>query len=87
MLLAIALIDGASISVGLLCLLDCCVGRRPAAPAFFLEGLAAAIALDVYLQDGGVVDKAIDCFQRHSLIGEDLAPLAERLVSAWSLVT
>jgi hypothetical protein len=55
------------------------LGRRSAGAAFALEGGAAAIAFDVHLEDGGVVNKAIDDGQRHRLVGEDLSPFAERL--------
>ena len=60
--------------------LDCRAGRRSAGAAFAFEGGAAAIAFDVHLEDGGVVDKAIDDSERHRLVGEDLSPFAERLV-------
>ena len=39
-----------------------------------------AIALDVHLEDGGVVDEAVDGGERHGLVGENLAPFAEGLV-------
>jgi hypothetical protein len=45
-----------------------------------LERGPPAIALDVHLQDGGVVHEPIDGCQRHGLVGENLAPFAERLV-------
>ncbi len=45
-----------------------------------LEGGAPAIAFDVHLEDGRVMDEAIDGGERHGGIGEDLAPFAERLV-------
>src|SRR6516165_10738688 len=50
-------------------------GTAPAA-----EGRLAAVALDVHLQDRGVVHEAVDGCERHCLVGEDAAPLAERLV-------
>ena len=56
------------------------LGRRSAEAAFAFEGGAAAVALDVHLEDRGVVDQAIDDGQRHRLVGEDLSPFAERLV-------
>src|SRR5690348_11212094 len=56
------------------------VDRRPAGAAFAFEGGAAAIALDVHLEDGGVVDEAVDDGERHRLVGEDFSPFAERLV-------
>ena len=34
---------------------------------------AASIALDVHLEDGGVMDEAIDGGERHGLVWEDLA--------------
>src|ERR1700704_2763997 len=40
----------------------------------------ASIALDIHLKDGGVMNKAVDSCQRHSLVWEDLTPFAERLV-------
>src|SRR3954453_982521 len=58
----------------------CRVDRRPAATALAFERGAAAVALDVHLKDGGVVDEAVDDSDRHSLIGEDLAPLSKGLV-------
>jgi len=50
------------------------VGRRPAGPAFAVERGAAAIALDIHLEDRGVVDESVDRRQRHRLVGKDLAP-------------
>ena len=41
--------------------LDCRVGRRTAPLAFDLEGGAPSIALDVHLEDGGMVNQAIRC--------------------------
>ena len=61
--------------------LDCRLRRRSAGATFAFEGGAASVAFDVHLEDGGVVDKAIDDGERHRLIGEDLSPFAERLVS------
>jgi hypothetical protein len=37
-------------------------------------------ALDINLEDCGVMDEAIDRGERHCGIGKDLAPFAERLV-------
>lgn len=45
-----------------------------------MEGSAAAVALDVHLEDGGVMDQAIDRGERHGGIGEDPPPFAEWLV-------
>ena len=67
---------GATIRGGL----DCRLGRRSAGAAFAFEGGTAAVAFDVHLEDGGVMNQAIDDGQRHRLVGEDLAPFAERLV-------
>ena len=39
--------------------------RWPASTTFAVEGGAAAIAFDVHLQDGGVVNEAIDGGERH----------------------
>jgi hypothetical protein len=61
---------------------DCRVDRQPAATALAFERDAAAIALDVHLKDGGVMDEAVDDSDRHSLIGEDLAPLSKGLVGS-----
>src|SRR5712691_7368342 len=55
-------------------------GSPSAWAAFAFEGGAAAVALDVHLEDGGVVDEAVDDGERHRLVGEDLAPFTERLV-------
>jgi hypothetical protein len=38
------------------------------------------IAFDVHLEDGGVVDEAVDGGDGHRRIGEHLAPIAERLI-------
>ena len=45
-----------------------------------IEGSAAAIAFDVHLEDGGVMDEAIDSGERHSLVWKNLAPVAEWLI-------
>src|SRR5712691_5389576 len=55
-------------------------GSPSAWSAFAFEGGAASVALDIHLEDRGVVDKAIDDGERHRLIGEDLSPFAEGLV-------
>ena len=60
--------------------LDCHVCRWPSASAFSLEGFTPSIALDIHLHDSGVVHEAVDGRERHGRIGEDLAPLSERLV-------
>ncbi len=41
--------------------------RRSVEAAFAFEGGAAAIALDIHLEDCGVVDQAIDDGKRHCL--------------------
>ena len=56
------------------------MGRRSAGAAFAFEGGAAAVAFDVHLEDGGVVNKAVDDGERHRLVGEDFSPFAEGLV-------
>ena len=53
---------------------------RPSFTAFSLEGRLSAIALDIHLQDRGVVDEPVDGGKGHGLIGEDPAPFAEGLV-------
>jgi hypothetical protein len=66
-----ALIDAERQSVfGLLCFLDCRVDWGPSTTALSIEGFTAAIALDIHLQDRGVMDKAIDGRKRHSLVTE-----------------
>src|SRR5712691_1507075 len=55
-------------------------GSPSAWSAFAFEGGAASVALDVHLEDGGVVDEAVDDGERHRLIGEDFSPFAEGLV-------
>ena len=69
-----ALIDAERQSVFVLCFLDCRVGWRAAATALSIEGLAATIALDIHLQNRGVMDKAIDGGERHSWSGKILPP-------------
>jgi hypothetical protein len=39
-----------------------------------IEGFTAAIALDIHLQDRGVMDKAIEGRERHSLVGRRARP-------------
>ena len=45
-----------------------------------LDGLAPPIALDIHLEDGGVINEPVDGGERHGGIGEDLVPCAEGLV-------
>ena len=47
---------------------------------FAFQRGAATIAVDVDLEDRGVVNKAIDSGERHGGIRKNLAPGAERLV-------
>ena len=60
---------------------DCRLGQRLAEAAFAFEGGTAAIALDIHLEDCGVVDEAIDDGERGCLVGEDLSPLSKWLIS------
>src|SRR6266852_5775249 len=48
-----------------------------------VEGLAAAITLDIHLQNRCVMDQAIDGGKRHSLVGKDLAPFAKWLIGRY----
>jgi len=57
---------GASISEGF----DCRVRGRPSWTAFSLERGAPAVALDVHLDDGSVVNETIDGGQRHGGSGK-----------------
>src|SRR6185369_1773171 len=61
-------------------LLLCGVSRRPSGAALAVEGGFSPVAIDVHLEDGCVMDEAVDGGECHGLIGEDLAPLSERLV-------
>ena len=58
------------------------MGGRAAWTMLAVECGAASIALDVHLEDGGVMDEAIDGGERHGLVWEDLAPFAERLIGS-----
>src|SRR4051812_45473177 len=49
---------------------DCRLGQRLAEAAFAFEGGTAAIALDIHLEDCGVMNKGIDDGQRHGLVPE-----------------
>jgi hypothetical protein len=49
---------------------DCRVDRRSAATSLAFEGGAAAIAFDVHLEDGRVMDEAVDDSHGHCLIAE-----------------
>src|ERR1700749_4892060 len=59
---------------------DCRADWWPTGTAFAVEGGAAAGGFDIQLQDRRVMNEAIDDGEGHCLIGEDLAPFAERLV-------
>ena len=59
---------------------DCRVGGRPATASLAFERGAAAVALDIHFEDGGVVDEAVDDGDRHCLVRKDFAPFAECLV-------
>ena len=49
-------------------------------PGLASNGTAPSVAFDVHLEDGGVVDEAVDSRDGHCRIGEDLSPISERLV-------
>ena len=53
-------------------------GRALRSDAIAAERLA--IALDVHLENDGMMDEAIDGGERHGGIGEDACPFAEGLV-------
>ena len=57
--------------------LDCRVGRWAPWSTLAVECGAASIALDIHLEDGRVMDQAVDRCQRHSLVREHLAPFTE----------
>ena len=44
------------------------------------DGGAPPVAFDIHLEDGGMVDEAVDGGDGHCRIGEHLAPVSERLV-------
>src|SRR3954469_7164005 len=73
---------GASIRRGL----RCGAGGRPPRSALSLESDAAAVAFDVHLEDGGVVDEPVDRGERHGGVREDLAPfsVAMRVASGFT---
>jgi hypothetical protein len=49
---------------------DCRVGWRSATASLSFERSAAAVALDIHFEDGGVMDEAVDDGDRHCLIAE-----------------
>ena len=53
------------------------VGGRPG-PRFRSMRGAAAVALDIHLEDGGVVDETVDRGERHGLIRKNLPPSRQR---------
>jgi hypothetical protein len=53
---------------------------RPSWTAFSFESGPSAIALDVHLDDGGVVNEAIDGGEGHGGVREDPVPFAEWLI-------
>ena len=60
--------------------LDCRAGGRASWTTLAIERDATSIAFDVHLEDGGVMDEAIDRCERHCLVWEDLAPFSEWLI-------
>ena len=52
---------------------DCRVDRRPATASLAFERRAAAVALDVHFEDGGVMDEAVNDGDRHCLVAEHAA--------------
>src|SRR6266446_6091244 len=49
---------------------DCRVDGRPAAASLAFERGATAVALDVHLEDGGMMNQAVDDRDRHCLVAE-----------------
>jgi hypothetical protein len=49
---------------------DCRARRRSAKSPLSFERGAAPIAFDVHLEDGGVMDEAVDSGERHGLVTE-----------------
>ena len=58
------------------------MGGRPATASLSFKRGAAAVAFDVHLEDGGMMNQAVDDGDRHCLVWEDLAPFAERLIGS-----
>jgi hypothetical protein len=58
----------------------CGIGRWPTGASLSFDGFAAPVAFDIHLEDGGMMDEAVDCGERHGGIGKDLSPFAEWLV-------
>ena len=58
------------------------MGGRPATASLAFKRGAATVAFDVHLEDGGMMNQAVDDCDRHCLVWEDLAPFAERLIGS-----
>lgn len=58
----------------------CGVCRWPPRSLSALDRLAAPVAFDIHLEDGGLMDEPVDGGERHGGVREDLVPLAEGLV-------
>ena len=54
---------------------DCRAPGRTALAAFALKHFVTSIAPYAHLQDGRMVDEAVDGRERHGLVGEDLCPI------------
>jgi hypothetical protein len=57
----------------------CRVGRRPTGAALAIECSTATIALDIHLENGGMMNEAIDGNERVAGSGNTL-PFAKRLI-------
>ena len=53
---------------------DCRVDRRAAAASLAFKRGAAAVALDVHLEDGGVMNEAVDDSDRSSCLSRSKLP-------------
>ena len=62
------------------CVFDCRARRRSPRPLGFFDRRFSAIAVDVHLEDGRVMDEPVDGGEGHGLIGKDFSPFAERLI-------
>src|ERR1700724_4012664 len=60
----------------------CRVDGRAAATFLSFGRGTAAVAFDVHLEDGGVMNEAVDNSDSHCLVWEDFAPFAKRLVGS-----
>ena len=61
-------------------MLDCRARWRSSWVTLAIECCAASIALDIHLENSGVMDEAVDGGERHGLVWKDLAPVAEWLI-------